>query len=214
MNRKLSIVILGLLAALWIPSQTIGGLLRVSCDPGTSVTVVWIDDETGVHTDHATDVNGDGIVEFGIPRQDHIMVGVSIGKTSDGRTIVYTIDLNVGGVTLASLEPFDVPTFAAVNPDVDLIAVIDIAGFLAEGNPFSIGNILTVTGGSIPETDRITFKDGTGQAVDPVDVLNPDFLDSLPEFSGSAEVMPFDTFCELPSAADEMSWGKIKGLYR
>lgn len=208
MNQLMRMSVCAALVALCSSPDAIAGLVRVHCDPGTSVGIAWTDDEKGIQGAGASDTNGDGVVEFGIPRQDHVKYGVSISKVSDGRVISYRLDLNVGGVTVASLEPFATPTFGAVATESALVAVIDIAGFLQEGNPFTVGQVLTVTNGAIPQTDKITFKDVTGVTFSPEDLLNPSFLSGLPNFSGQAAVKPFDTYTEhgVPTVSE---WGLI-----
>ncbi len=49
------------------------------------------------------------------------------------------------------------PTFTSAS--TSLVADIDIAALLDQGNLFSAGEMLTVTGGMIPQTSAITFKD-------------------------------------------------------
>jgi hypothetical protein len=187
-------------------SYSFAGLVRVTCDAGTTVHIAWHEGDVQ-HSENAADANGDGIVEFAIPNQDEVEF-VTIGKMSDGRFIIYHIDLNAGGVTLASLEPFETPSFGAVALESDLVAIIDMAGFLDEGNPFTVGQTLIVTDGTIPETTTITFKDLTDVSYEFPDLVDPVFLDNLPNFTGDAEVKPFDSFEShpIPTVSE---WGLV-----
>ena len=186
-------------------SDILAGLVKVSCDPGTHVYLsVKRQDGTVDPAKFQQDVNNDGIVEFGVKNQDTVK-DLGICKDSDGRRIWYVININVGGTTLASLEPFDVPSFGAVGASGVLFAQFDIENFLNEGTSFTLGQLVSVTAGAIAETSTITFKDGTGLPDE------PDFsvvdVDALPDFSGTVDVLPGDTFAlPVPTLSE---WGLI-----
>ncbi len=109
----------------------------------------------------------------------------------------YEVKLLPTGMTLASLEPFVIPTFA--EHGVPLVAVVDIAALLKQGDPFTTGETITVSDGATLATSSIIFKDGStlGPAPDLTDAL----IASLPSYSGSADVYGFDSIAAVPEPA-------------
>lgn len=208
MNRLSSIVVATLLT-ICVTSDAFAGLVKVSCDPGSRVSL-FVRRMNGPSDPQQaqTDTNNDGIVEFAVANQNTVK-NLFICKATDGRRIWYQVNIVVGGATLVSLEPFKLPTFAAVDGAQTLFTRVDAEDFLGEGNPFTVGQLTTAVGGSISETSTVTFRDGTGLPDEPdFSVLDPD---TLPDFSGDIEVMPLDCFTKagasiVPTVSE---WGLI-----
>jgi hypothetical protein len=166
------------------PSVALGGLLKLSVDVGSKAKITIVDFPKGAPAvtrpaQERTDTNNDKIIEFSLDPESEIGF-VTVEKISDGKPLKYTIQVNIAGVTLASLEPFELPTFAGVAGAL-LVAEFDTAEFLAEGLSFNVGDVIPVSGGSITETSNIVFADEFGSP-----------------FSGSAVVQPFDVFLASP----------------
>ena len=130
--------------------------------------------------------------------QQDVKSQLFICKKSDGRDVYLDLKLNVGGMTLASLEPFETPVFAASDPAVSLVAVFDIAAFLGEGDPFTTGESVVVMNGLVAQT-TIQILDATGLiSSDPLVAIarlaDDAFLQSLPPYTGSATVARRDSF--------------------
>lgn len=182
LRRSVTLVLL--VVAYAIPSAAQAGLLKVSVDKGTSATVSIedfpedLDDPLKKRTPIVrTDKNNDGIIEFSLDPQGPIAL-VMVEKVTDGDKIKFTLRNRPGEVTFASLEPFDLPTFADVAGE-ELVTDLFAADFLLEPVAFTPGEILPVAGGSISRTDALRFTDTTG---------NP--------FDGEARVAGFDQFLE------------------
>lgn len=185
-----------------------GNLIRVKVDRGASAAVAYT---TGgmVTSQGAFDTNNDGEIEFSIPKD---VESVSICKTSDGRGVYYRIKVNAGGVTLASLGPFHTPPIADTTGATDVVALVAIDDYLAAGSPLASGEALNIVNGAVAGVASITVKDGTSLPVDPE--LAVQFMlqngESLPNFSGSGTVEPFDLFCDGTSCVPAASqWGVI-----
>jgi hypothetical protein len=100
----------------------------------------------------------------------------------------YEVKLAANGMTIASLEPFDIPTFTDVG--VPLVAVVDITALLTQGPLFTTGQAISVTNGMTSATSAIVFRDGSTLGPDPD--LTDALIGSLPLFNGSAVVYGFD----------------------
>jgi hypothetical protein len=81
---------------------------------------------------------------------------------------------------LPTLEPVDVVEFKTVTPTpADLEIDIQLEDLLAAGTTFNVGQLVTVTNGSITESPYITF----------------------PGYTGTVVVTPFDTITPVPTPA-------------
>lgn len=167
-----------------VPSVGEAGLLKVSVDKGTTATVSIEDFPENLADPFKkrmpivrTDKNDDGIIEFSLDPQGPIAL-VMVEKVTDGDKVKFTLQNRPGGVTFASLEPFELPTFADVAGEL-LITELFAEDFLSDPVAFIPGEILPVSGGSISRTDALLFTDSTG-------VL----------FDGEARVTGFDQFLE------------------
>ena len=117
------------LMALCLSPAVLGGVVKVSCDRGTRVFLRAEYTDGTFHREGQNDVNNDGIVEFAVPNQDNVKE-LGICKDTDGRRIWFFAKIVVGGATLVSLEPFKLPTFAAVDGGITLFARVDLEDFL------------------------------------------------------------------------------------
>jgi hypothetical protein len=186
------------------------GLLKVKCDPGTKVDILIFTSTGSVIKDSATDKNNDGEIEFGIPVQNTVKE-VKVIKISDGRLISYRIKINAGGTTLVSLEPFSVPGFEALNISDKILACIDIAAFLSQGNPFTLNQVFTITNGAAPQTTAIAFKDVSAYPDSTlIQLLDSAFISNLANYTGNAKVLEVDNFLlpanQIPTLSE---WGLI-----
>lgn len=167
------------------PTLAFAGKLVVRDVPpnGTvNITVIYIDGRPAVHsTGQVPAMGGNNTVSFGIQDQDKVKEVEVKQRTFNLTDITYTIKINVGTATLASLEPFDIPTFVAINPNISLATSIDLPDFLVQGNPFTTGQVFTVTEGITPLSSAIFFTD-TGN--------NP--------FTGTVMVYSFASFEPVP----------------
>ncbi len=152
------------------------GFLKVTdAEPGTTATIqVFTDDVPSTMTGIITK---DGNFTFGLGSlaEEEKIKEVRVTKTPKGQQFPQTggVTITPGKTTLASLEPFSFPGFAA---DVSLVASIDIIAFLSHANPFTLGQSLDVTNGTIPQTASIVFAENS----------NP--------FTGTVTVSSFDGF--------------------
>jgi hypothetical protein len=176
------------------PARTEAGLLKVEdASPSASVKIKYKNVGGDTATQQKTP-NQNGLAQFSLGSLDDekkiATVWVTKTPLGGGDPITYEIRLDPSGRTLASLEPFDVPTFTSAS--TSLVSVIDIETLLSQGNLFNVGQTLNITGGMIPQTSAITFKDGASLGSDPD--LTSSLIDSLPNYSGSATVLGFDQF--------------------
>jgi hypothetical protein len=199
MSKKPSTRVLAFFAflvlATAIPATTRAGLLRVQeAEPGSVVTVTWTD----LTTPETVTANKKGVAQFGLGTvaEEKTIDVVSVTKLPEGQKIAiqYEIKLKPGEVTLASLEPFNIPTFTSAT--TSLVAVVDPAVLVASGDPFTAGELLTVTNGSVTESTAITFKDGGNLSSG--EILTDSQIEALPNYTGSATVLGFDSLQSIP----------------
>ncbi len=88
--------------------------------------------------------------------------------------------------------------YPAFSAPTTVVAVVDVAGYNSGPNPLTLGEMLTVTDGTIPETTTVTFKDGSSLSPDPTTILTTSIIDSLPSYTGTVTVDSFDTFTAVP----------------
>jgi len=179
------------------------GILKVTCDPGTEVKYKFdnngdgkIDDKDD--TTSKFDENNDGKVEFGLGSLDEEKkIGiVRVIKISDGGTVDGEGKLNENGNTLASLEPFEFPSFSA---SIVLVTVLDAVAFLQTTNPFTVDQLLNVMNGTIAESSAVIFKDGS--SIPDLANFSSDLIASLPNYTGEAKVTSFDSVEPVPEPA-------------
>ena len=190
---------LGILLGTVYPAQA--GLITVTVDIGSEASITFFNptDNRNV-TVSRRDVNRDGKITFGLGtlEREKKIDTVYVCKESDGEKTYGELKLDANGNTLASLEPFNFPSFTG---QTTLVASIDMAAFLAGGNPFTIGQVLTVNDG-IGESSTIIFKDGSSLPD------NPDWsralVASLPNFTGSVTVFSFDHAAATPEQSSTL----------
>jgi len=181
LNRVIIIASITLLT----PVLAFAGELKVrDVLPGSTVNITIIFNDGTQMKDDGRDGDMNKEVIFGIPNQDKVKQVLVTKITSDRKEITYEVKIKVGEITLASLEPFDVPTFAAIDPDIPLFTSIDLTAFLAQANPFTTGQVFSVTQGFTPFSSAIFFTDAAN---------NP--------FTGTVEVHPLDSFQPVPEPA-------------
>jgi hypothetical protein len=174
------------------------GFLRVTgADGNTNVSVQLYDkDENTIGQILVKKSNNQGVAEFGLGdiEAEKKIATAFISKTAQGKRENGAIKITPGTVNIASLEPFQVPSFTT---SVAALAVIDLVPFLAQPDPFSLGQPLTITNGTIPESAAVTFLDAS--SVTSIDQLTPSFVATLPPLpEGAATVLSFDAFSPVP----------------
>ena len=112
---------------------------------------------------------------------------------------------------MVSLEPFEVPGFAPTDTTKTLIADINIAAFLAQGNPFVWNQLLYIVNGAAPQTTTITFKDASAypDSVIVQALADTNFIMNLPNFTGEVQVLVTDQFLPPNTIPTLSEWGLI-----
>jgi hypothetical protein len=192
------IVAAALLLATLAPLAAEAGMLKVTgADPGSKVLAYYPNKE-GKNVIHEQKADEFGKTTFNLGDQldEKNLKIVSYAKFVNGKAQNNVATLTFPE-TLVNLEPFQVPSFTA---NTSLLARVDLNTFLAQPNPFQIGESLLVTNGSILESSAITFKDlsGISNLPDSIFALTPSQIDALPNFTGTATVVTFDQFEPLP----------------
>jgi hypothetical protein len=181
------------LLAVMIPTLVEAGFLRVAgADPGTEVSVQPYDaKDKRVGPKLTGKANAKGEVDFGLGtiKMEEMINTVWIIKSVGGKSEAGEIKITPGTLNLASLEPFQTPSFAA---STSVVAVVDVVSLLSQPNPFTLGESLTVTNGTISQTTAVTFKEDSNLSLG--DILTPSQVASLPSFTGSVTVDSFDQF--------------------
>lgn len=193
-SHLLSGCLLLLALLLELPAAAGPGLVKVSCDKGTEVRI-QVSDENGktIFSDKKTDTGNDGTVEFGLEDKiERQAKTVYVCKQSDGKTIWYTLKFKPFEVNLASLEPFEFPTFTTAL-DATLLTSVSIKQLLDQGVPFSQGQALQVTDGSILPTETLLFKNASGLTENDILQLTDATFANLPNFNGPVTVAAFDS---------------------
>ena len=114
------------------------------------------------------------------------------GPQKRSRTI---LRITPGTGTLASLEPFDFPTFAAV----DLLALLDVDAWLASGTSLASGLAFNVVDGAWAGTNFVHFKDITG--LTRPNLLTDAMIGALPDYTGAARVAGLQNISAVPEPA-------------
>ncbi len=187
----------GVLVAL-LASPAVAGLLKVrDMLPGSQASVTVTDADGKTILDQVmTDVDMDGMVEFGLKDQGRIKRVVVWKTNKDGARIEYDGKFVVA--SLPSIEPFSFPTFASLDPGRLLLAQIDINAFLASPNPFVEGSLLTIVDGAVALSAAVTFRDASSLPFPPTFPFDPAVLDTLPTFDGVARVAAADSMAPIP----------------
>jgi hypothetical protein len=152
------------------------GFLKVTeAEPGSMATIeIFTDDVPSTLTGIVTK---EGTFTFGLGSlaEEEKIKEVKVTKTPKGQHLPQTgsIIITPGKTTLASLEPFSFPGFTA---NVSLVANMDIIAFLSHPDPFTLGEALNVTDGTIPQTASIMFTENSSP------------------FTGTVTVSSFDNF--------------------
>src|ERR1035437_52767 len=178
------------------------GLLTIkNLNPGSFVTFSYRDPTPGDgqirHKEPAPGGKAAVTVEYslGSLENEKKIGSVFVTKTPFGQTVLDPYEMLIPSVgSVGSLEPFDIPTFA--DELVPLVAVVDIAALLTQGDPFTDGEAISVLNGMTLITSAITFKDGSSLGPDPI--LTDALFASLPAFTGSAVVYGFDDVTATP----------------
>lgn len=188
---------LGAMVAL-LASPAVAGLLIVTdMLPGSMASVVVTDADGNRILDQVmTDINLDGMVEFGLKDQKRIKDVVVWKTTKDGARIEYEGKFVVA--SLPSIEPFSFSTFASVDPDRVLLTQIDVNAFLASPNPFVEGSLLSIVNGAVAQSAAVTFRDASSLQFPPTFPFDPSVLDALPLFNGDARVGAADSMAPIP----------------
>jgi hypothetical protein len=137
-------------------------------------------------------VNATGTMIFFFKDQ-HKILATAYCYQPDGRPrpICFTVE-GFDDLTIASLEPFSIPTFEASAGDVVLAAIMDGPRFLMSGITLTSGQSLIAHDGIVDGVPFVTVHDGAGLPNDPVAatlvMLDPAASDNLPKFSGSVTV--------------------------
>ncbi len=187
MNARMFGILLAVIAAVCLPAELFAGKTTVMVDPGSTAYLGYTPEGGITTTLVARDGDRDGIVEFEIPAAaQESLTGLWIVRSLDGKR--EAIRLIVPEGMMSELEPFDVPSFAAVDPPGALLASIQLRPFLAEGNQFFPGDLLQVLNGSIHQTATVRFQDASVLPDDPGDLLfDENFVNAQPAYTGLAQ---------------------------
>ena len=171
------------------------GALKIVVDKGTTARVSYFApsgvvnvikrDGAGIGGDGAED----GVVNINLGTEDvEKKIGtITIIKILDGDAAESFIKVDTSDFeTLASLEPFDFPSFAKAG----VLVSIDIADYLSVASPFSLGQLLNVTDGIVAESSALIFKDISSLPNDTE--LSLAVVTALPNFTGTVRVASFD----------------------
>lgn len=222
MRIRRASILLQLSFALGFATSTPAGLVIVrthndGIPPPPCAGIAASDGQGGIWSAGGCDDDGDGLIIFTVPK--------NVQESTDSFAECKTIELPAGctecgepipsfsyvvygrwqfdrehGYTLALAEPFDSPTFASISSNVRLLASIDVQGYLAD-NPFPTCGDISVTNGSAPQTTHAVFKDAASISSNTTTALNqlldPAFVNALPNFSGTARVCDKERFRRL-----------------
>ena len=100
---------------------------------------------------------------------------------------------NFGPGGLDAFAGFELPLFGGTNPALSVLAVVDVPALFASGDPFTLGETLSVVNGSSALSNAIQFFDATslGSAIDTNAVTalaDPAVLAGLPLLTGTVVV--------------------------
>jgi hypothetical protein len=168
-----------------------GFLTVTGAEPGTTITITIHDIRAGVADITKTAKalpNGQFTFGLGSVTKEKNITEVDITKVPTGQANPQSggVEITPGRTNIASLEPFDVPSFTAflMGTEVSVTASIDLVSYLS-GSPLGSGQVLDVENGAAPGVSAISFTlDSTSQP-----------------FSGEAIVTSFDHFAPVPEPA-------------
>lgn len=172
------------------------GTITIDIEPNGTMYFVTTRNNFSREPDLLKDTDGDGKIEITIKNQETVR-DYYVMKPLNGRMVRYTVKslavvLEELDPILEQLEPFWVPFFEPVDPDVSLFIEYNIDAAEDFSTMFEAGDLLTATGGSILTTSLITIRDASGLSAE----LDPTPYDPelLPLYTGELQVGSFDGY--------------------
>lgn len=185
-------ITLGLLTA---SHSAQAGIVKIKVDTGKNGGVAFDSNGDGkrdkvIDKPDGADGKEDGIVtiDLGTKEEEKKIGTIWVIKTLGGKRVSSEVELDKDGNTLASLEPFDTPSF--FSQSTDLVARIDMVTYLAEGHTFTPGQSFNIVNGVLAGTSAISFKEGS--SLDESPEYSRNLIDSLPNYNGMVTVYSLD----------------------
>jgi hypothetical protein len=195
---------LGVIALLGLAPAAPAGTILVGVKEGSNIVLSWQDDTkgkqiVGLSDGGIKDEDGEmnGVIEYTIPREDHVVGKVLVCKEKDpikGKRTWSRHDINAHA-SLKDFEPFHVPVFTALPDGAEVIGITDLGAFASQPGSFQVGQTIDVVNGAVPGTTAITIKDLTGATGDlNTELFDDTFVAGLPNYTGPVFVSSIDLF--------------------
>lgn len=171
------------------------GVVKIQVDKGKNGGVAFDSNGDGkrdkvIDKPDGADGKEDGIVtiDLGTKEEEKKIGTIWVIKTLGGKRVSSEVELDKDGNTLASLEPFDTPSF--FSQSTDLVVRIDMVTYLAEGHTLTPGQSFNIVNGVLAGTSAISFKEGS--SLDESPEYSRNLIDSLPNYNGMVTVYSLD----------------------
>jgi hypothetical protein len=197
-----------LLAAIFlIPLRSAADTIKLPVGPNNGFVAVYAsyDDGSSAYTNVVQlDPTGNGT--FTPSDQSHVsqLIAKNVGTTKPTtlppanfflpqNSVTEATVFNFGPGGLDAFAGLELPLFGATDSALSVLAIIDVSALFAAGNPFTLGETLTVVNGSSALSNAVQFLDAAtlGSVIDATAVTaiaDPAVLAGLPLFTGTVVV--------------------------
>jgi hypothetical protein len=202
--QRLTLPALLLACTLALPPRAAADPVNLPVGPNNGFVAIYVSYKDGASAfTNVVQLDGTGHGTFAPPNQSQVnkFIAINVGTTKPTSLPPFTPQTDVTEATIFNFSPdaldafagHQLPTFAVADPTLNVVAVVDVPGLVAGGNPFTLGETLTVVNGATPLSNAILFLNDTslspGINLPTLNALaDPAVLNGLPLYTGTVVV--------------------------
>jgi hypothetical protein len=201
---RVSLRALLLTCTLAIAQQAAADPVKLPVGPDNGFVAVYVSYNNGATAfANIVQLDGTGHGTFTPPDQGHVnkFIAINVGTQRPTTLPPFTPSNDVTEATIFNFSPdtldrfggHALPTFAVTDTSLNVVALVDVPDLVAGGNPFTLGETLTVVNGATSLSSAILFLDDSslspGIDLSTLNALaDPGVLSGLPLYTGSVVV--------------------------
>jgi hypothetical protein len=190
-----------------IPRRAAADPINLPVGPNNGFVAVYAsyNDGSSAYT-NVVQLDGTGHGTFTPPDQSHVtkFIAKNVGTTRPTtlppadfflpqNSVTESTVFNFGPGGLDAFAGLELPLFGGTDSALSVLAIIDVPALFAAGNPFTLGETVTVVNGSSALSNAVQFLDAAtlGSVIDATAVTaiaDPAVLAGLPPLTGTAVV--------------------------